>query len=491
MGAKLRVMVDNRVRVEGELSPGALEHLAGLFTYANPDYHKQRRMGFYVGKMSPTIVTHRVEGGAPTFPRGAFRKVREALRSYGHEFDIIDNRVEGRTCSAREIPDTNVTLYPYQEPVVRTLIEKQNCVMRMPTGSGKSTIALAMASRLKVPTLVIVWSTNLYDQWHTRIVKELGLSPNEIGHVRGGNVQLKPITLAMQQTFNSKGVGKNVQKYFGLVIADELQKFASNTFQSTIDQLPSKYRIGVSADERRRDRKEFLIYDHFGQVAGEIERDVLIDSGHVLDVEVIVAPTTFRTDWYKEVQEFTLLLERMCVDDERNQLIVDLAMKEIRKGEQVLVMSHRREHCVELAKMLASQGVRSGLMLGGDDYSNEFALTRRRLESGELKVAVGTIQAIGQGLDLPKVGVAVVATPTASNKQQFGQIRGRVCRVAQGKTSARLYYLWDREVYGTFHLRNLESWNNIVRVMKTPDEEPIEVGEYMRSRRVISEPVTL
>jgi hypothetical protein len=57
----------------------------------------------------------------------------------------------------------------------------------------------------------------------------------------------------------------------------------------------------------------------------------------------------------------------------------------------------------------------------------------------------------------------------ASNKQLFGQARGRVCRTAPGKTDAVLYYLYDEKVYGTKHLENLCSWNKEV-VVKDGDK---------------------
>jgi hypothetical protein len=49
-------------------------------------------------------------------------------------------------------------------------------------------------------------------------------------------------------------------------------------------------------------------------------------------------------------------------------------------------------------------------------------------------------------------------TPIAANEQTFTQVRGRVCRTADGKTAARLYVVLDAEVYPR-HLANVARWN--------------------------------
>jgi superfamily II DNA or RNA helicase len=161
--------------------------------------------------------------------------------------------------------------------------------------------------------------------------------------------------------------------------------------------------------------------------------------------------------------------------------IVSLALEQIQSGEQVVILTHRREHCAEIARLLASHGVASGLMLGGADYSAEFEYTRSRLVDGSLRVAVGTLQAIGQALDIPSLGVAFVSTPSASNILQFGQIIGRVCRIAKGKKSAKLIYLWDKRVYGKKALSNLKSWNNDVKVLSNSEWKT--VPDYLSANR--------
>jgi len=82
------------------------------------------------------------------------------------------------------------------------------------------------------------------------------------------------------------------------------------------------------------------------------------------------------------------------------------------------------------------------------------------LLAGRLKVAAGTFDAIGVGHDLPAIRAGVAATPISSgNRQFFGQVRGRICRSAEGKDDAFLYYLLDKNVFPR-QVHRLWDWND-------------------------------
>jgi hypothetical protein len=341
--------------------------------------------------------------------------------------------------------------------------------------SGKTTVAFAIAGKLKLPTLVMVSTRALFDQWVTRAQKEMGLKKKEIGIIRGSTMRLAVLTIAMQKTLSLRvPFDEDLAKFFGCFIVDEVQLAAASTFIKAIDPVHAKYRIGISADHRRKDGKEFLVLDEFGAVAHEVTRQQLIDSKHIVDTEIRVIPTEFAAPWYgmptddddgevpndeKEVDFGRLLLE-MNDNEPRNDRILQAIDMGLEQGEQVLVMAHRREHCRVVDQQLVRKGIKTGFLIGGDDYRKQFVETRELFEKGKLQVAVGTFQAIGYGIDLPKAAVVVCATPIAGNRFFFNQVRGRICRLAKNKKDSWVYYLWDKQVYGLRHVRNLIKWNN-------------------------------
>lgn len=457
------VRVDARLRVDvRELSEDCIADLKAEFVHKNPQHAKLKSLKLPTWKEPPVIRTWTGGPGTLNLPRGGTASLREVLKKHGHGITWKDERTSPHVVPSL-LPPHNVELRPYQAPCVDAAIVMENCIVRSPTGSGKTTVAMALAQKLGVPVLVIVMSGELLDQWVQRAQTELGLSARDIGVIRAGKLKLKPLTIAMQQTLakldddDQKAIGS----YFGAVICDEVHKFAARTFTEVIDWMPARYRIGMSADETRKDRKEFLIYDLFGAVAAEIKKEDLIAASFVVDVEVRAMESGAQASWYRAEHDnklFMRLLDQLANDDARNGKIADLAAREVALGHQVLIFSHRRDHCARLASHLAIRKVKSKCMLGGAEDSAELKEALAGLRDGSLRAAVGTIQAIGTGIDIPTINRGILATPIVSNRQLFGQVTGRLCRSSKGKSEAVLYVMHDSEAFGDYPLRNFQKW---------------------------------
>lgn len=465
----LRVVVDSRVRVEGV--PLVTEHQAVLdeYEHKNPDYWKAKRFGFRK-RVPKVLATWRAEPGGYSVPRGGMGTVRSFLKRLGDPFVVEDRRTLGDD-TLGAIPPHRRRLWPHQEHLVEVAVARQNALFRSAAASGKTSAALAFASRIGLPTLVVVHNRNLFDQWIDRCVEELGVPRSWVGIIQGARRRLGPITIGMQQTL--AGCAAEVAPAFGCVIVDEVQRAASRTFIDVVDHMTAKYRLGVSDDERRSDGKEFLIRDMFGEVAGEADHDELVDAGYVMDVSIRVVPTAFRADWYvgledaKRALAFDALLAVMTTDPERNAIALRCVADERANGNQVIVFTHRVEHALDLDRTLCAAGLPSGFVVG--EHKAESDETLRRFRDGRASVICGTYQALGTGVDLPKVSRGVFATPIANSakgRSQFKQYRGRFARTATGKGDAVIYYLWDVEVFGTAPLRHLCRWARDVTVRR-------------------------
>ena len=503
---RVRIVVDNRIRISlRHLPPEVVDAIKHDFTHVNPARAKLERLGLTGGalyKEPRTIQTYELEHAVITVPRGGMTRVRAALEQAGLARHVVDERCEGDPRLAGKIPPhamaTDGILYDFQREILDQMLVVQNGFVRAPTGSGKSAGALAFAAAVNLPTCVVVHNTGLLKQWiaNASDPRQLGLSPDDIGIVGGGVFRIRPLTIAMQQSIRREDTLKRIRTVFGAVIPDELQTAAAATFAATYDQFPAKYRLGMSANERRADRKEFLIYDLFGdEPIVDVDQDDLIERGVVHDVDVMVVLTEFVAPWYEDLKHrvreaeqttkrtgqpmprdliaerigaFDRLLNEMMVDKSRQYGIAEIVRDEVlNNGEQVLILSHRREHCARNDADVSAAGVRCGRMVGGVEDREEFERSLRMLRDGSLSAVAGTYQAIGTGIDLPSVAVGVCTTPIAGGKDGksfYQQVRGRLCRRAEGKHGARIYYLLDRNVFGLEPLRNLIRWNNTVRV---------------------------
>lgn len=447
-----RVIVGARVSLaKADIGPELVARICALHEHKNPQYEKLVRMGFRFDhrKEPRTIKTWRDNGPWLSIPRGGMKRTRELLKECGFELRVRDERSSG-TYSVKKFtwPEYKRKLFPDQQEALESMLARETCYLRAPTGSGKTSTCLALIAQVKLPAIVVVWTGALFDQWLERIEKEMGIKKKHIGQVRGGKKTAGPVTVAMQQTLAKIPASDSIWSWFGVVIADELQRFSAPTFIASIDPFTARYRIGVSADERRADRKEFLAHDIFADLAISIDRRELVEKGRVRDVEVRIVPT----GWYSpdtsdlgSRESHTELLDALGLATERDDLVLAIVEEELARDEQILVFSLRVEHCRRLVGRLSSMGITAGLMLGGAENKEALRAAAEGLREGTMRVAVGTVQAVGTGVDLPLVGVGIVTMPIAKNKQLLGQVAGRVCRIAGGEGAARLYYLLDPE----------------------------------------------
>jgi superfamily II DNA or RNA helicase len=464
----LTVTIDSRLRLPPGIPKKLAQALRQSCNHHNPDFHKKRNMGFKTWGTASHIATWRLEDvGTPaehlTLPRGATERLRETARDHGYAVRFLDRRTRIETSSW---PELAFTPRWYQDAAVEALLRAEQGIVRAPTGSGKTVCALQFAQTVAVPTLVVMRDGNLLEQWRDEVKEKLQLRDREVGVLRGGrNLRIGPrLTVALQQTLWSKSFPlQEVAAQFGCVIVDECHLAAAATFQTILDVFPARYRVGFSADETRKDKKEFLVYDQLGRIVYEIERDVLEDEGAITPVDVVLVPTDFEADWYRNAEsgerDWNKLLEEMTHDTERNALIVRLIERAARDG-SVLAFSHRVEHARSIAdRELFAAGVRCGLLLGGDDNRVRYAEDKARLKSGDLPVCAGTFAATGQGIDMPAVRGGVLMTPIGANRQFFGQVRGRICRPSPGKSVGTLYVLWDHRVFPRMPA-TVKGWNN-------------------------------
>lgn len=474
----ITAVVDSRIWLPTKIPRELGKALRARFSHSNPDFFKKKNMGYSTWGTPRKIMTHEKRtdalGERLTLPRGGAADLREIAAELGISIRWVDRRTSSpvdfpRFCVDPDRPE--LALRTYQAEAVAAALRRQQGIVRAPTGSGKTIAALAFIHEAGERAVVIMRDGNLLKQWLEVAQGCLGLTRKEIGIVRGGR-KYRPgarLTLALQQSLYSKGDRLDTllaSQPFGAVVVDEVQAVAARTFQEVIGRFPCKYRIGFSADETRRDKKEFLIYDEIGPAIHEIDREELEALGVVHPVTVRVVPTEFRADWYRAAppgeRDFARLLEEITGDGPRNELLLGLLEEVAARGEvPALVFTHRREHAAALERELdVNRGVRSGLLLGGAGQDGiRFEEDKLKILAGKLAVACGTFQAIGQGHNFPVIRAGICATPISKgNPQFFGQVRGRICRTSEGKDDATLYYLADLHIFPD-QIRHIAAWN--------------------------------
>lgn len=288
-------------------------------------------------------------------------------------------------------------------------------------------------------TCVIVWNKDLQKQWVERILKYDILSEGDIGGVGGifNRAKMGPITIAMQQSL-IRNLGKWAP-LFGTVVMDECQRAPANTFIQCVNSFPAYYRWGATADERRNDRKEFLVYDGFGEIIHEL------DSGEsTMDPEIVLVPTYFEDYEFEETRVQHAMIERLVKDEQRNRLIEVILRGELKDGRQCLLFTERVDAAIHWSELVSSFGIAAGGLIGGTDFAEATSGTLQGLKSGDIRFAASTTYA-EVGLDVPSLDCGFLTCPVG-NPKRLEQMVGRFVRRCEGKRRPRVYFFWDRAV---------------------------------------------
>lgn len=486
----MKVIVDSRVRVgpagAAELERrGALASALELCTHANPDFAEWLRYRRGRPPARKLCSARRDRRGGWSFPRG---RARELIGLFGPGVEVVDARV---FAAAARVEWHGHPARPYQRRLIASALaslERRDWVAglwRSPQGSGKTDTALELVSKMGLRTLVVAPTSGIFSQWEERTRRFLGVEP---GVLQGSRRRVGDlVTVGMQQTLVR--CVRDVAHEFGAVVFDEAQLGASRTYQEVIDATPAAFRLAVSADERRADEREFLVYDQFGDGCERVTRDEVKEAGGIVEVDVVVVPTAFEAGWYRmldpadKFEQRHRLLDELVEDEARNELVARLVRGCLDEGEQVVVLSDRREHCDRLDAMVC-RTTPSVLLVGGD---RQFESNREALASGKVRVAVGTLKAIGVGFESHReLARGVLATPFGNNvraEMQVNQFLGRYARPAAGKRRAVVYYLLDERVFGVRHVHLLRRWRGKDHVFVQVGDRHEDVNEWLKNKK--------
>jgi superfamily II DNA or RNA helicase len=142
---------------------------------------------------------------------------------------------------------SDVDLRPYQEAALSAWeLEQRRGVVALPTGSGKTRLALAAMHRTRLAALCLVPTRVLLDQWLREIA---GVYRGSVGCYGDGVRQLAPLTVA---TFESAYRHMDqLGDRFHLLIVDEVHHFGGGPRDEALEMTVADARLGLTATPPR------------------------------------------------------------------------------------------------------------------------------------------------------------------------------------------------------------------------------------------------
>ena len=337
-------------------------------------------------------------------------------------------------------------------------------VIALPTGSGKTLVAIGAIAALGVATLVIVPTRVLLDQW----ARTLGLAwPSAIGRLGDGDHDVAPITVA---TYASALVwAPRIGDRFGLVVVDEAHHVGAWCPGEIFEMLVAPARLGLTATPPG---PRGALEHHVGDVVYALGVTDLVGDA-LADFDVVTVPIELEPDEraaYRTARgvfaaafarfqhespgsswrEFARASRRSV--DGRAALAAwrasravlaypaakRAALRELLArctGERVLVFTADNATAYAIARELLVMPITC------DIGRAERATMLARFRAGDASVLVSA-QVLDEGLDVPEADVAIIVGGTASARRHVQRI-GRVLRPRPGKR-AKVYELATR-----------------------------------------------
>jgi len=320
-------------------------------------------------------------------------------------------------------------LRQHQEEIIKQWLylyedkKKWQWIINTDPGTGKTVMALWIASYLKCTTLVVVHRTDLILQWKERIVQFTNTSYDDIGEIIQNkcDFQGKWICIGMINSLakiRSNPYPSDFYKYFGLVIFDEGHLLGATTFSRVTSQFYAKHRLLLSATINRDDGRDKVYFYHLGD-------NILHLRANYQPVPKVIIYTYPKSSgkiphWAKDGKQVkSSLTTNLASNKERNVIIAKIIHKLAKRGYRVLVVSDRIFQLEELKLLLETEYWMSDVGL----YVGHTPIFKRKWIAEHAKVILATTKIFKEGIDIPTLRALVFATPMRNIDQVVGRIR--------------------------------------------------------------------
>ncbi|MBI2438224.1 MAG: DEAD/DEAH box helicase family protein [Lentisphaerae bacterium] len=444
---RLELTLGNEIYIaKDDLSPAFRNRLLRLAAFQNPEFYKAQAMRL------PTWDKPRVIACAEDYPqhiglpRGCLDDVVKSLAELGIEAVVHDERCAGTPLDV----SFRGTLRPEQKPAAEALVAHDTGVLAATTAFGKTVIAAWLIAQRGVNTLIVINRRQLMEQWIERLASFLGLSPDAIGRIGGGeNKPTGSLDVALMQSLVRKGVVDDRVGVYGHLVVDECHHISAPSFEQMARRVKSKYVTGLSATVTRKDGHHPIIFMQCGPVRYRVDAKRQA-AARPFTHSVLVRPTSFRLRETVEPDaraQFHALYDALIADENRNRLICEDVLNAVREGRSPVVLTERTDHLQKLAEQLAP-AVPHLIVLQGKMGRKKLRATLTqlaRVRENEGRVLLATGRYLGEGFDDARLDTLFLTLPV-SWRGTIAQYAGRLHRLHDRKREVRVYDYADLNI---------------------------------------------
>ena len=311
-----------------------------------------------------------------------------------------------------------------REPIevsLKTLKTTGGGILVLPCGYGKTCIGLYLISQIKKKTLVICHKEFLVEQWKERI--NAFLPEARVGIIQGQkfDIEDKDIVIGMLQSLSMKEYELDAFDSINFLIIDECHHISSRVFSRALRRLNCDYHLGLSATPKRADGLMKVLNWHIGDIFFSVSNKD--DNKQKRDVKVIQYTLSSENPiHYQELLNYQKrpnvvgMISNVISFQKRNNLIIEKILELVKDKRNILLLSERRGHLIELSEMLKKDGFDDWAFYLGGMKAKELKLAEVR------QVILGTYQMCSEGYDNSNLDTLVMTTSKGDVEQSVGRI---------------------------------------------------------------------
>ena len=435
-----------------------------------------------------------------SFPTGLLPKVIDFLEENEYDYQVVDNRTNTNfLLNSKPIDEiilnNGKALRDYQIDAVNAVssnilsgIDFQRGIINIATNGGKTTIASAIirevsdvlgqyntSSKLKYVFLFLTHSKEIAAQAKASFENDLDIP---IGLIGDGKWNVQSITVALIPTLYSRHKKKDAkykelcEKTVGF-IGDEIHHSSSNSWVEVLnDFVNANMRLGLTGTvDKTEPLNEMKLYSVTGKILIKISNDYLIKHGYSAVPECYFTMIDYpdidrnmryfgQTDDAGKLVYQDVYQKGIVRNTYRNFIISLICGKEIKQGNQVLILVEHIEQGISILNILEQEYPDYNcIFLHGELSSEERQLGLNMLKSGDVSVAIATA-ILDEGVDVSNINAVIYARGMKSIRKLLQGI-GRGLRKKSDGSALRFYDFIDDT-----SLQLLQHSQNRYRILK-------------------------